>query len=406
MDQGLLQHVRWLEGCREEMLQTLIGLCDINSGTRNLAGMEQVLAQLVQLYRPLGGELEILETDPVENLLDSGAIATERLGRMLRVTRAIPGRPRVLLCIHYDTVYDADSTFQKCRWLDPQRLNGPGVIDAKAGLVMMWYVLKTLEQSPWAGQIGWQVVINPDEEIGSPASQRLLNDAARAADLGMLFEPTLPNGALVSWRKGVGNFSFVVRGRSAHAGRDFQAGRNAIVAMNRLMLGIHELNTDPEVTFNIGRVSGGGALNVVPDLAIGRVNVRVRTAAQGERVMEQFRGLMEELQRLDGISVEMHGGFTSPPKELIPGTELLQQRIEAAGELVGMPVSWSGSGGGSDGNKFAAAGLPNIDSLGPGGGEIHSHNEYLLADTLVPRTQLSALVLLSLAADFPELSRR
>jgi glutamate carboxypeptidase len=167
--------------------------------------------------------------------------------------------------------------------------------------------------------------------------------------------------------------------------------------MSRLMTEIHALNTDPEITYNVGRVSGGGALNIVPDLAIGRVNVRIRTTAQQELVEREFRRLVETVNQTDGIRVEMEGSFTSPPKTLDQRTESLQRLIEQCGLSLGIPIKWQGSGGASDGNKFAAAGLPNIDSLGPMGGEIHSSREYLLVESLVPRTQLVTAVLAQLA---------
>ncbi len=397
IDSSLTAHVRWLDSCRDEMLELLIRLCDTNSGTRNLAGLAAVRQMLAQTFQPLGGEQSVHDIDPLESVDDAGNLVCEPLGQLLQIIKYPDRRPRVILCIHMDTVYSAASTFQKCSWIDPNRLNGPGVIDAKGGLVVMLFALRALEQSPLAGKIGWQVIINPDEEIGSPGSNRLIRQAAAAADWGLLFEPTLPNGSLVSTRKGTGNFVFVVRGKSVHSGRDFENGRNAVVALCRLMTGIHHLNGDPDVTLNVGRVSGGEALNVVPDLAIGRVNVRVRTQQQGLQVVERLQQLVRQASTEDGIRVEMRGDFTSPPKELIPGTEILQRRIESAGELVGLPVTWQPSGGASDGNKFAAAGLPNIDSLGPGGAEIHSHNEFLQVDTLVPRAQLAALVLLSMA---------
>ena len=144
----------------------------------------------------------------------------------------------------------------------------------------MLTALKALEASPLAGKIGWEVLLNADEEIGSPGSIGVIKQIAARCDLGLLYEPALPDGTLVSWRKGSGNFSFVVRGKAAHAGREFEKGRNAIVAASRLIDEIANLNTDPEVTYNAGRISGGGPLNVVPDLAIGRVNVRVKTVEQ------------------------------------------------------------------------------------------------------------------------------
>ncbi len=395
----LVQHASWLDGCHEEMIELLIRLCNTNSGTRNLAGLKQVKTILADEYAGLHGVQEIVDIDPLVNINDQGNVVTEPLGRMLRITKHPNAARQLVLCIHMDTVYGIEHSFQKCQWLDDNRLNGPGVIDAKGGLVVMLYALKALEKSPLAGKVGWTVIINPDEELGSPGSNQILRDAAKKADYGLLFEPSLPDGTLISWRKGIGNFTFVARGRSAHAGRDFDEGRNAVIAISQLMLAIHELNTDPDITLNVGKISGGGALNVVPDLGIGRINVRVRTVEQGEQIVERLAALVAEANGRDGITVEMHGSFTSPPKEMIPGTEHLQALIEKAGDQVGLPVKWKGTGGGSDGNKFAAEGLANIDSLGPSGGEIHSSNEYLMADSLVPRTKLAALVLMALAAE-------
>jgi glutamate carboxypeptidase len=299
-----------------------------------------------------------------------------------------------------DTVYGIDDPFQKCVMIDAQTMNGPGVIDAKGGLVVMLYALKALEASPLAGQIGWRVLINPDEELGSPGSSEIIRQQAAKARWGLLFEPSLPTGELASWRKGSGSFTFVVRGRAAHAGRDFHQGRNAVAALARLMVAVDELNTNPEVTFNVGRVSGGGALNIVPELAVGRINVRVSSEEEQRGVESTLAALVERFNReLDGITIQQHGGFTSPPKVLSADTERLMKRIEKCGEVLGMPIQWKGTGGASDGNKFAAYGLPNIDSLGPSGGDIHSSREFLHVGSLVPKARLAALVLMSLAAD-------
>ena len=161
---------------------------------------------------------------------------------------------------------------------DDGTLNGPGVADAKGGIVVMLHALQALEASPLAEHIGWEVLLNPDEEIGSPGSRPLIDSIAPRCDFGLLFEPALGDNQLVSWRKGSGNFSLLVRGRSAHAGRAFAEGRNALVAAAKVVQAISDLNTDPEVTFNVARIDGGSPMNVVPDLAIVRANVRVRTA--------------------------------------------------------------------------------------------------------------------------------
>ena len=394
---NLLPHLEILDDQQESMLQLVRELCDTNSGTFNLDGLNQVKKQLVDAFSVLGGETKIVDSKPMTIIDDQGQQVTQRLGQAIHISKWPEAKKRILLCIHMDTVYGKDHPFQKCTTLDNGNVNGPGVADAKGGLVVMLNAIKALEASPLAGKIGWEVLINPDEEIGSPGSVHLINEIASRCKFGLLFEPSLPDGTLVSWRKGSGNFSFVARGRSAHAGREFEKGRNAIVALSRLIDAIDRLNDGGEVTFNVGRIQGGEALNVVPDLAIGRVNVRVKTVEQQAFVESKFDELVEEFSQLDGFSVERYGSFTSPPKPLSDDVVDLQNRIETCGESLGIDIQWRGTGGASDGNKFAAAGLPNIDTLGPRGGSIHSSDEYLIPSSLVPRAKLTALILLSLA---------
>jgi glutamate carboxypeptidase len=394
----LIEMTRWLDDCGDEMLELVCRLCNQNSGTFHLEGLKKVRQILAAEFEPIADSCEVFDTEMLESISDAGQVVETELGQGLIIRRREQASRQVLLCIHMDTVYGTDHPFQDCQMIDEGTLNGPGVIDAKGGLVVMLYALRAFEKSPLAENLGWRVLINPDEEIGSPGSHRIIQELARGAEVGLLFEPALPDGSLVSWRRGSGAFVFVVHGRSAHAGRDFAAGRNAIVAMSRLMAQIHDLNVSPEITFNVGRVSGGGALNIVPDQAIGRVNVRVKAVEQQAHAEQQLRALVERLQRdHDGIRVEMHGRFTSPPKVVDAGTDALMRRIEVCGEALGQPIRFAGSGGASDGNKFSIAGLPNIDSLGPEGGEIHSSREFLKIDSLVRKAKLTALAMLTMA---------
>lgn len=396
----LIDELDWLDDKQSEMLQLVIRLCNQNSGTFNPEGMERVAQMLVTEYSKLGGAIERQEIPACELVNRHGEIESQPLGRAIHIVKRPEIRPRILLCIHMDTVYEKNNPFQSCQMLNHGlHINGPGVADAKGGLVVMLYGLLALEQTSLAGNVGWEVIINPDEEIGSLGSTDFLHQRAREADAGLLFEPSLPDGGLVSWRKGAGNFTFVVRGRSAHSGRDFESGRNAIAATCWLMDQIHGLNRDPEITFNIGRIEGGGALNMVPDLAIGRVNVRVKTVEQKDAAIKQLKMLAAETNRMDGITCEMHGLFQSPPKPMNEATIALQKRIVQCGESLEIPITWRGTGGASDGNKFAAAGLPNIDTLGVCGGNIHSRDEFMIVDSLVPRAKLTALIMMSFARE-------
>ena len=394
-----LQHLEWLNAKQNEMLKLVVQLCDQNSGTKNLDGVGKVREMLLRAFSELGGATEILDTLPHQTVDDSGNKISDPLEKAIHIVKRPDAAKRVMLCIHMDTVYSNDHPFQKCQRLENGHLNGPGVADAKGGLVVMLYALKALEQSPLADQMGWEVLINPDEELGSPGSRKIIADRATHCDFGLLFEPSLPDGTLVSWRKGTGNMVFVVRGKAAHSGREFDKGRNAIIALARLLDKIDQLNTDPDITLNVGRVSGGGALNIVPDLAIGRVNIRIKSQEQASEITSKIDKVVAEIQQMDGISIESSGGFTSPPKVLCEKAIELQQRIESCGADLQIPIQWNGTGGASDGNKFAAAGLPNIDTLGPQGGNIHSNNEYLIVDSLVPRAKLAAAILMSYAAE-------
>ena len=395
----LLKHTDRLNDQQDSMLATITRLCEINSGTLNLAGVEHVSNELVKLFESLGGDLQLIDTAPWSVVGDDGKRTEQALGKIIHIIKHPDAEKKVMLCIHCDTVYGIDNDFQKCQMTAGGQLNGPGVADAKGGLIVMLEALKTLEASAMAGKIGWEVIINPDEEVGSPGSASFLRSRAGGCVFGLLFEPALPGGGLVSWRKGTGNFTFVVRGKSAHSGRDFESGRNAIVALARLMDEIDQLNIEPDVTYNVGRITGGGAVNIVPELAVGRVNVRVCNLEQQSGVEIDFADLVEKYNQLDGISVELTGSFTSPPKALEDNVKPLQHRIARCAEALGIDITWQGTGGACDGNKFASAGLPNIDTLGPCGGQIHSMHEFLIPESLVPRAKLASLILLGYAAE-------
>ena len=257
-----LPELQWLDSQRDDMLRLLVRLCDLNFGTFNLNGLADVCEVLRDQYSALGGKPKVHDIDAVEFVDERGEVTHRPLGKLLHLDGTRSGCPTVLLCIHMDTVYPETSDFQKCTWLSNGKIQGPGVADAKGGLVVMLYALTAFLRTPLADRLGWEVIINPDEEIGSPGSDQFLRQRAKQAEFGLLFEPTLPNGDFVSSRKGGGNFSFVVRGRSAHSGREFEQGRNAIVCCCQIMNEIHRFNDGGDVTFNVGKISGGTALNV------------------------------------------------------------------------------------------------------------------------------------------------
>lgn len=396
----------WIDTQRHRMRQSVIDLANVNSGTMNFTGLSGIAAMLTGMFATLEAPVDKITLPPLIEIDARGNTITSPLGQALRMRKPMdqvePGSPRVFLCIHYDTVYAADHAFQHCTLLDDNTLRGPGVADAKGGIIILLTALRALEQSRWRNKIAWEILLNPDEEIGTPGSAHLLREAATRNDLGLLFEPALETGGFAAPRKGSGNFSLIVRGKAAHAGRNFEKGRNAMHLIAQAIVELAALNdlkqTHPGLTLNVGTIDGGGPTNIVPDLAIARFNVRVTTPQQQAFVEATLAQLIDKLNTREGYAAQLHGSFSSPPKPLDAPTLRLLEMLRECGREIDLELSWQPTGGVCDGNKLAAAGLPNVDTLGPRGGSIHSENEFLLLDSLTERAKLTALLLVKIAS--------
>jgi len=382
---------RWLAHQADAMAQDLIALCDINSGSDHLEGLKRAADWLEQFFAPLGIPCQKLNLPTYSILDDAGAQTVCATGPALRWDLGNPNAPRCLWTIHYDTVYSQDDPFQTCERLPKNILRGPGVIDAKGGIVVMRYAAMALKQFAPLENVGLSLILTPDEEIGSPSSVGMWESIARDFQTAFLFEPTLADGSLVHSRKGTGTFVLVVRGKSAHAGRNFHEGRNAIAHCCRLACEIDQLNGQrPNVTVNIGRLRGGNAVNVVPDTAVLRVNVRIADSQDQQWIENHLNQLAQKYdQESLGYRVEILGGIHAPAKIHDHATQQIQASVEKAAADLGLSISWKQSGGASDGNKLQAMGLPNLDTFGPRGDGLHSPNEWIELDSLVEKAQLT-----------------
>jgi len=389
----------WLDTQQQQMLDATIALSRINSGSFNVEGVNAVAYELNRISAGLGGERNFIEVAPYVSMSSSGELLEKPLGQALRIRKRPEALLQVFLGGHLDTVFAADHPFQDIQWLDDNTLNGPGVADLKGGLVLMFKALEALERSPWAKNIGWEVLLNPDEEIGSASSAPLLIEAAKRHQLGMIFEPCFADGNLAGQRKGSGNFSVVAKGRSAHAGREHHLGRNAIRALCDFISALDDLNGQrPGVTINPGFIQGGGAVNVVPDTAIARFNIRIERPEDQPWCLQKIDGQIAKINQRDGLNLTLHGTFGRQPKILTPTNQKLFELVRECGLSLNMDLQWLPTGGCCDGNNLAAAGLPNIDTLGVQGGNIHSSDEYCLVSSLSQRAKLSALLLMKLAS--------
>jgi len=365
----------------------------VNSGTRNLSGLATMAEMLASAFAALPGELTLVDPAPVETVDGKGDVLPLAHGRHLHL-RVRPEAPvQMLFTGHMDTVFPADHPFQTAVWLPDGRLNAPGAADMKAGLSLMLAALRAVETTPAAERFGYEVVINSDEETGSFASAALIAAAAKGKVAALTYEPALPDGTLAGARGGTGNFSIVVRGRSAHAGRNPEEGRNAIVAAADLALRLAAAKGDG-LAVNPARIEGGGPNNVVPDLAILRVNFRPASAEAIARAAALVETAATEVAAAHDVHVHVHGGFNRPPKPLDPGAERLFGLVKQAGADLDIPVAWKATGGVCDGNNIAACGVPVVDTMGARGGAIHSAEEFLIPESLPERAALSALTIL------------
>jgi len=365
----------------------------VNSGTRNLDGLATMAGLLADAFATLPGDLALVEPAPVEMVDTSGAVQSLAHGRHLHL-RVRPEAPvQMLFTGHMDTVFPADHPFQGASWLSDGTLNAPGAADMKGGLSLMLAALRAVETTPAAARFGYEVVINSDEETGSFASAALIAQAAKGKVAALTYEPALPDGTLAGARGGTGNFSIVVRGRSAHAGRNPRDGRNALVAAADLALRLSQLMTD-DLSVNPARIEGGGPNNVVPDLAILRVNFRPASPDAIQRAGAAVYAIADAIAAAHDVSVHVYGGFNRPPKPLDPGAERLFGLVKQAGADLDIPVAWKATGGVCDGNNIAACGVPVVDTMGARGGAIHSQEEFLIPDSLPERAALSALTIL------------
>ena len=381
----------------EPMLDQVLAWAAVNSGSRNLGGLERMADLLADAFAALPGVLRLESPANVEAIDSSGRAVPVQHGRHLHLTVRPTAPVQLLLTGHMDTVFGTDHAFQETRWIEDGVLNGPGVADMKGGIAVLLAALKAVERSAVLDRLGYEVVINSDEEVGSPASAALLARAAAGKRAALTYEPAaLPDGTLAGARPGSGNFTMIVRGRSAHAGRNPEDGRNALLAAADLALKLDQLKRDG-LTVNPSRIDGGSPSNVVPDFAMLRVNLRPRTPAIEAETKRAVDTTVAAVAAERDVAIETRGGFGRPPKPLTLAAEALFNLVKQAGSDLGQSIGWQPSGGVCDGNNIAACGVPVVDTMGVRGGKIHSAEEFLIVDSLKERAALSALTILRLA---------
>ncbi|MAP94817.1 MAG: hypothetical protein CMK07_07695 [Ponticaulis sp.] len=387
-----------ISGTGEAMCAMTCDWSRVNTGSWNAKGLQDFVRHLEKRFSELPGSTEIIDAGGIELVSSQGQPVTHETGPVIRHTVRPDAPVQVVMTGHYDTVFPAESGFLDVTDIGDGKLNGPGLADMKGGLIVMTEALKAFESHPDAARLGYRIIITPDEEIGNPVSAPFLAETAQGAHVGMTYEPALETGGFAGERKGSGNFSLILKGLSAHAGRAHADGRSAVLAAAKFVVGLESLNGQREgVTFNTGKIDGGGPNNQVPDNAVVRFNVRVPDADATDWAQSQIDRLVNEMNQLDGITSHMHGGFYRPPKPFNAAQKRLFENVRDTGKALDLDLDWVSTGGVCEGNNIFAAGVPNIDTLGVRGGRIHSAEEFVVVDSFEERAALSALILSRLA---------
>jgi glutamate carboxypeptidase len=331
--------------------------------------------------KQLGGRIKLHRQHQFGNVLEA------RFGP--RTAKTAAARP-ILLLGHLDTVWPLGTLRNMPCRLSAGRLWGPGSLDMKAGIAMALTALELLKE---AGPLRREIVLllNGDEEIGSPVSRPSTEQLAKSCSAVYVLEPA-QGLAYKTARKGTGNWRVEIEGVAAHAGVDFEKGASAIRELARVVETVSGW-TDLKrgLTLSVGVVGGGTKSNVIPAEAWAEVDARIARASDGPRIERKFTALRPRDAR---CKITVTGGINRPPMERSRGTVRLYRKAQALAAELGLTLGEAATGGASDGNFTAALGIPTLDGMGAVGEGAHAPHESVIVDHLAPRTALLAGMLI------------
>jgi glutamate carboxypeptidase len=373
-----------IERRRDEFLDALRAMVNLDCGSFSPTGVNRIADLCEERFAASGWEV-----DRRPGAVEGG----KQLGDLLIGRLPGPGGPRVLLLSHMDTVFSEGTAQERPFRIEGDRGFGPGVSDMKSGLLAGFFAVDAL-QTIGDGEFGSITYIcNPDEEIGSPFSGPFIREAGASADVAFVLEAARENGDLVSARKGVSDARIEITGRAAHAGAFPERGRSAVLEAAHKIVALHSVSDRlPGVTVNVGVVSGGTRPNVVPERCHLEVDIRgVDEEGLAEAEAEVRR--ITEGHAVPDVAVSLRSRSWHRPMQRTPASARLVGLAKEIATELGFSVHDTSSGGASDGNTTAAAGVPTLDGLGPIGGDWHGPDEWLDVSSVTPRVSLLAAMI-------------
>lgn len=378
---ALLDFLKQRQG---EMLASLAEIVERESPSRDKEALDALAQVLAERFLAIHASVERLPNP-------SGG---DHLRITFRFDGAVADAPPALVLGHFDTVWPKGTLTEMPFRVDDDKAYGPGTYDMKASLVILEYAINAIRSLNLTPPRAIVALLTSDEEIGSPTSRAWIEAEARNSAYALVLEGPLANGQLKTGRKGVGGYTIAVEGKAAHAGVEPRAGVNAIVELAHQVLKVQEIvDWDRGTTINVGLVRGGSTTNVVPATAEAKVDVRVSTLAEADRVDRAIRSLQPVLP---GARLNIDGRLNRPPMERTPAIADLFSKAREIGKTLGLDLEEGSTGGGSDGNFTAAVGLPTLDGLGPLGGGAHAAHEHIRIESMPERAALLAALLMGL----------
>lgn len=368
-----------LNAKKQEMLQLLEQLVNIDSGSHTKSGIDTIGTLLKVKFEQLDFTVKVIEE--------------KEFGNHLIIQHRNAVNPDIIILGHMDTVFPEGTAKIRPFTISGNKAYGPGVIDMKASLVLLVYALTALKQAGKKGYQNVQIILNSDEELGSPSSRNLIKQYAKKKKYAMILEAARPDGSIVTARRGGGQFKVLVKGKSAHAGLEPDKGRSAIEELAHKIIQLHQLTNNREgVHVNVGIISGGTAANTIAAEAVAIVDVRVSA-------MKQIKSVQKEIEKIcastyvKGTKTKVLGEIDRVPIEKTEKIVSLLEIIKQEANKIGITITDTSTGGSSDGSFTFAEGVTTIDGLGPIGGFFHREDEYLEIPSLIERTQLLAEVI-------------
>ncbi len=364
---------------RDNMIDMLETMVNMDSASEYKEGADLLGDYLAGKFSKLGLEVS---KDPQDKYGDHVICKMKGYG------------PKTLIIGHFDTALPKGTPSERPFKLEGNKGHGPGAADMKSGIVATYYALKAILENT-AKRPNITIILNSDEEPGSPTSRDVIHREAKDAARCFIMEGN-EGGTVVTERKGVGIFTFECKGRASHAGSEPEKGRSAIVEMGKKIIDISKLNDfEKGITVNVGVIEGGTYPYVVAEHAMAKVDCRIPTKADGDYIVAKFNEIAAESQ-IDGVVTKWTGNFHRGPMEKTKETEKMVAMVQETASDLGFTIKERKGAGASDGNLTSAIGVPTICGMGPEGYGCHSVDEFVNIESIFERTKLLAQILYKL----------